>query len=405
MQEFLLGLLILVFIGGFYFIIRKLEEQKKPEDENVGLLKAENNNLKQDLERKNEQIAKLDNELKNTTKERDEFAGKNKTMFIDITKKEERISALAQERDELRSQKTKHESEQARKEKEFQEKIDQLNIARKSLEEERQRIIKEDEEKTARELAERDRMWNDHENTVISKLSELCSLPEHNFLNFNNENLPEDIDSKLKPDFMIEFLDKYIIFDAKISRSDNLQIYMNTQVKSTVEKIKKENKIYPMVFFVVPTEAISTLKKLHFYEQGYSFYIVSPESLAPILASLKKITTYEFAEKMDPEERENIVNLLAELDYHINFRNAFDILMAQSGVKILDKSESLPAGMQEEIETRKSKMRLKNFTPTELKNLIKGTKKQEDEIKKMTKPKADIQNQELDSASQLFPEN
>jgi hypothetical protein len=43
---------------------------------------------------------------------------------------------------------------------------------------------------------------------------------------------------------------------------------------------------------------------------------------------LKKVKDYDLAEKFNPQERENIVNLVAALDFHISKRNAFDIALS-----------------------------------------------------------------------------
>jgi len=42
--------------------------------------------------------------------------------------------------------------------------------------------------------------------------------------------------------------------------------------------------------------------------------------------SFKKISVYENLEKIDPQERENILNVLSAYDQHISHRNAIDIL-------------------------------------------------------------------------------
>ena len=287
-------------------------------------------------------------------------------------------------------------------EKQINEKIIQLDNAKTVLEQERVRVIKNDEEKRERELRELDRMWNEHENNVISYLKDLCKSPELNFTNYDNKNLPEGWVVKPYPDFMIEFLNQYIIFDAKVSKQDNLQTYINNQVKSTSDKVKNSTNIYPLIFFVVPTGAIRELNKTHFFEQSISYYVVSPEALAPILACLKKITTYELAEHFDPQQRDNIVNLLAELDYHINFRNSYDLCVTKMGVNILQNIKKIDVNTQEQITQKKDKKRLELPSKTDMKKLMSSPGKQEEEIVKLSTPKAEVEVIDINNAKVLI---
>src|SRR3989344_6827621 len=97
------------------------------------------------------------------------------------------------------------------------------------------RVRREDEERQKKILEERYRMWNDHEQNVITQLIELCKKPEFAFAAFDNEHLPEEFDGSVKPDFLIAFINQYVVFDAKASRSENFQNSITTNVKKTAE--------------------------------------------------------------------------------------------------------------------------------------------------------------------------
>lgn len=329
-------------------------------------------------------------ELYNEKSERDQLSGKGKQLFVEITTLKEKYDSLMKEKDRVLQELVHFQAEEKRKQTDFDKKIAQLDEAKNALEDERKRIRKEDEEEALREKENRDRMWAEHEEKVKNYLGELCKLPQYNFPSFDNKNLPEGFGGKFKPDFMIEFLGQYVIFDAKVSKSENLQSYVSTNVKSTAEKINNDAKIYPMVFFVVPTNAIGMLSKTHFQEQGYEFYIISPESLPVILAAFKRISAYELAEQLDPRERENIVTLIAEFDHHINMRNALDIIASQTGIAVLSKAHNLQKDLKEEIHTKKSKIRISLPSSTELKTLMIDTEKQQENIDTLVSPQAAI---------------
>jgi hypothetical protein len=225
---------------------------------------------------------------------------------------------------------------------------------------------------------------------VIHELKELCAQPEHAFASFDNTNLPDGFDGSLKPDFMISFLNQYVVFDAKVSRSENFQNYIATNAKKTATKYKGMKEIYPTIFFVVPMEAIAELTKRVFTENGFTFYVVSPDALPPILAAFKKITTYEFAEQMDPEERESIIRLLAKLDNHINVRNTFDVILAKMGAELLADSKKLYPELSKEVEQEKQKIRIPSFKTSDIKRLVASSEEREKEVEDLTAPRAAI---------------
>jgi len=357
----------------------------------------ENAQMKAELTEKNKKLGELTQELQTEKSEKDQLSGKGKQLFVEITTLKEKHDSLIKEKERVTQELVHFQAEEKRKTESFDKKISQLDEAKNALEDEKKRIRKEDEEEAEQEKANRDRMWSEHEENVKSTLFELAKRPQYNFQSYDNKNLPEGFGGKFKPDFMIEFLGQYIIFDAKVSRSDSLQTYVNNQIKSTAEKINNDAKIYPMIFFVVPTDAIALLTKTHFQEQGYEFFIISPEAIPMLLSAFKKISAYELAEQMDPRDRENIVTLIAEFDHHINMRNALDIIASQTGIAVLSKVQNLKKDLKVEIQMKKGKMRIQPPSPTELKTLMLDTDTQQDEINTLTSPQASIPEQFLDS--------
>lgn len=390
-MEILNTILIIAGLGAIIY----LQLKKTPEDQSEQKIQE----LK--LEQQKE-LSQIENELKNQKSETDRLSGQGKELFVQITNLKNDNKNLQHENDQLKTQVAKHQAEEAKKQSDFDQKISKLEESRNALEQERMRIRKQDEERKELAVKERDRIWNEHEQNVLNTLNELTATPELNFKTYDNNNLPEGFSGRVKPDFMIEVLDSYVVFDAKSSRSENLQNYLSSQVKSTAEKLAKQSNIYGSVFFIVPTEAIKNLKKLNYYEGGFNFFIVSPEAIAPILASFKKIEAYEFTEKLSPEEREDIVNLIAELSQQINFSNAVNLLLTQRGVLSLQKIKDIKPEFHEQIEQKQQKMRLKSFTPTDLKQLMSGTHVQQQAIREQIAPKAGVEEADLNQAKNLL---
>lgn len=349
------------------------------------------------------EVGELHSLLETEKMEKNKLTGQNKQMYAEQVSVKESLKSAERERDDLRKQVTRHEAQQEQHQKEFQRTIAQLEKAEEALKAERARVIAEEKEERERAERERDRLWADHENSVIAQLTSLCKSPQLAFSYFTNTNLPEEFDGSLKPDFMVGFLDQYIIFDAKVSKSESLQTYITNAVKTTVQKVKKNPKIATVIYLVVPTEAISELKTFVHPVDGYTIYIVSPESLAPILASLKKITTYEFADQMDPQQRENIVQLIADLDFHINLRNATDLILTKMGTEILGKTQQLDPEIAAEVAMRKQPMNAKaSLAASEIKKIVSNLTEQNLEVERLVAPKAAVHKKNLKTAEMVI---
>src|SRR3990167_3240443 len=345
--------------------------------------------LRADLEQNSNTIGELKKNFENERSLKDELSGKNKQLFVEITNLKAANTSLLREKETLVKEVSDLRANEDRRKKESENSIRELTQARGALEDEKLRIRREDEDRIQLEREERNRMWAEHEERVKIQIMELCKSSQYGFACYDNNNLPISFGGKFKPDVLVEFLSQYVIFDAKVSESD-LQNYINSNVKSTVEKINNNSAIYSSVFFVVPTDALKSLKKIRFYEQGYEFFVIPPEAIEVILATFKKIASYELAQQLDPRDRENIVNLIAEFDNHINMRNALDILAATTGANVLRKAQSLQGEIRGEIDVKKSKMRLPNFSPSDIKTLMVSSEIQEQKITALTSPAASI---------------
>ena len=369
-------LMISILVGIGVIILRKKETVADP------TVIAENARLKAEVSQKDQYIGELKSELQKETTKKDELTGKGKVQYAENANLKAENSIL------LKDVSTFKATEGSRK-KEFEEGIQKVANAETALKQERDRAIREDEAKKEKEKEERNRIWAEHETRVKSILSELCKSPQYSFPYWDNTNPPIEFGGRFKPDSLVEFLDQYVIFDAKKSESD-MQGYINTQVKTTVEKINSNPKVFKWVFFVIPSESMKSVKKYWHHEQGYEFFVLSPEALDIVLTTFKKIKSYEIAQKLDPQDRENIVNIIASFDQHINLRNTYDIIASKMGVDVLKKIGVLKNDLKDEISLKKNNIRTPNFAPTEVQSLMLNTESQENAMEEIISPKPEI---------------
>jgi hypothetical protein len=348
------------------------------------------------------EVARLEKELEVERRKLSEQEGKGKQLFASYKNLESDYKATQKECDNLKERITKFEARREQMEKEHRQMVEKMEVAQQALKEERQRVIREEEDMRKSAEEERDRIWAEHENDVIAHLTDMCKQPHFQFTSFTNKTLPDGFDGSLKPDFLIEFLDQYVIFDAKASKAQSLQTYIDDAVRKTADKIRKNPKIYPHVFLVVPTEAISELKKVVYPKDELRFFVVSREALAPILESLKRISHYELAEQLDPQKRENIVNIIAELATHISYRNAHELILTKMGADIIERATLLDPELAHEVEHKQSEKKLSQLSPSEIKRLVSSITEQNIAIQSLASPKAAVKKSTVKAAGEII---
>ncbi len=286
------------------------------------------------------------------------------------------------------------EAQEAQRQKEQERSMERAAELQRGFEEQKVKLHEADTLRRQAALEARDRVWNEHEIEAISGMKTACkSLGMIDF--YDNTNLPEGFDGKLKPDFMVGFLNQFIIFDAKMKKPDSkhtLHDYLRGQAQSTAKKIKQsssQEQIYKTVFFVVPSVALVNLKQTSFHEEGFGFHVISTEAFEPVLAMLQKVTEYKNLDKIDPQERENIIEVLSKYDQQVNWQNAVNICCAQQGVKMSQEKERLLSpDMLDKVQGKRSQLRVENLKPTDLKRLTQNLSAQKKDLEGMMEPLA-----------------
>lgn len=401
----------LILAAGMGYIIFILTKRPKESEEDIEkLLKAtqdENKNLKTEVSNKDEEIGELKSKIETANSENNGTKGQIKQLESNFDSLKSDHKIVQSEKDTLKEIVLKYKNEEEQNKKEHNENIIKLESATKALENEKNKIIEKELEKQEKSIKEMDRVWKEHENQVIAYLTELCRKQSVDFQFYDNNRLPPDWEGKSKPDFIIHFLKQYLIFDAKLSEEpERLQNYIaNNQIKNTLEKIKNNPKIYPTIYFVVPSEAIGLINKFHYYEPGYNFFVITKEALEPLLLNLKVISKYDLADKVNPQDRDNIINIISEMDYHINLRNAVDLTVTQWGIDTLDNVKKIDENLLKEILLKKDDMNIKTINKAHLKNFMVNTKIQQDEINKLSTPVASIKEEDIKDAKKLLLED
>lgn len=363
MEWILLAALMLFFVttilfGVMWILSRKPKETDRILNESVGLLKEE-------IVRRREELSRLQQEKAQTEAAAFELRAQ-------VAAERSRNEALSLQITELNKQISAYRADEKSRDAQTDAQITELKTATRVLHDEKERLQAEERERLRLAEENRSRLWKEHEAIVQARLRDICKNPAYAYPVWSNDDLPEAF-IKFKPDCLVEFRDQYLLFDAKKTSEKNPNTYIKGQVEKTVDKIKEsglENLIFRIVVLVVPRSNLTELKQLVYFHGGFTFFVVSEESLEPLMASFKEIEKYTVAEQYDPADREKIINLIALFDTHIRKQNAVNLLTAAQGLTVLGEKNRLPGDIYDDVENRRRQIRYKGFGESDMKKLM-----------------------------------
>lgn len=227
---------------------------------------------------------------------------------------------------------------------EFLRNIAAVNAVRKGIEEDRSRL-NEERIREKEEYFEKMRLtWRNHEITVKATIKNICKA---HFIEYV-ENVP----FKGNPDNTIMIAGEYVIFDAKSPAGDDLENfprYLKVQTES-VKKYTRQENVKNDIFLVVPANTLDVVSQYSFNMGDYYVYIITADSLEPIILSLKKIEDYEFAGQLTPDERENICRIIGKFSHTAKRKIQVDNFFSFQFLEIISKAGiDLPADIMKSV--------------------------------------------------------
>lgn len=188
------------------------------------------------------------------------------------------------------------------------------------------------------------KIWAIHQLSTSERIKSLCQKHTIAYV--------DKVPFKGEPDNTVMICKEYIVFDAKSPGSDDLTNFP-TYLKSQAEKASKYSKqegVKKDIYFVVPSNTIEHLNQYVYSHGEHDVYIIAADALEPILINLQKIEEYEFAEKMSPEDRDNICRTLGRFAHFTKRRVQVDNFFAKEALRISGDCETaLPPDMLESV--------------------------------------------------------
>lgn len=289
-------------------------------------------------------ITRLETEKEGLNKQVQDFEKSVLNKDNQITNLNNKIDDLNEKIGELSNKVSRFESNEENRITDYEKKIAQLDQVKKDLDADRTRL---NDERVKEKQNEFDRMklqWSEHETSVEQKIKQLCQTHLIKYI--------DKVPFRGNPDNAIEICDEFIIFDAKSPANDdltNLPKYIKTQTDN-VKKYANQESVRKDIFLVIPSNTIETISELTYNMGDYNVYVITTDSLEPIILSLKKIEEYEFAEQLSPEERDNICRVIGKFAHTTKRKIQIDQFFANQFIDLLVKCKNdLPEDLQKSV--------------------------------------------------------
>ena len=333
-------LVLIVLVAGFvlvYFKKESVTEDNLEEDKNR-ILELEKSLVVKETEVKQQQ-------------QNIDIANAKTTAFEQIKNEnainKERISNIEQERNNLKNENIYLKKEEENRNETLRKSIESTNTLQESLTKEKERLNDERVKETEIRLEKMKWTWGEHEKDVENHLQLICR--NHVIKYISQEDFPH---SRNKPDNSIEIMDQLIIFDAKSPANDDLRNfpkYIKLQTES-LKKYAKHDDVKKDLFLVIPSNTVQVINQFTYNIGDYNVYIITKDALEPIIISLKKIEEYEFADKLSPEERDNVCRIIGKFAHTTKRRIQIDQFFAEEFLDTLNKAGTqLPRDILESV--------------------------------------------------------
>ena len=373
MEYTILAFIVIGFIGLVFYLKKLLtssEYQFEEKDNRILVLEKE-------VSKSNTKITNLNKQLEIAAARTENF----EQIKLEKAKIDERLTSVEQERNALKSENIAYQKAEEGRQKEVTKNIESAITLQKSLEAEKSRLNDERVQEKEDALEKMKLKWSDHEKDVQNYLQLIC---RNNVITYvSQEDFPHP---RNKPDSSIEIMDQLIVFDAKSPANDDLSNfpkYIKNQTENLKKYAKHEN-VKNDLFLVIPSNTLEVIDQFHYNIGDYNVFIITKDALEPIVLSLKKIEEYEFADKLSPEERDNVCRIIGKFAHTTKRRIQVDEFFAREFLDTLTKAGSqLPRDILENVIKFENAEKLN--PPMEKRNKKIHTKDLKEQVDKLEK--------------------
>ena len=335
-------ILVVIFLG-FAGLALYLKQPTSNNENQIELKDSRIALLEKEVVEKDTNISNLNKQLEIAAAKAEGF----EQIKIEKAKSEERLKLVETERNTLKSETISFQKAEEGRQKEANKNFATAVTLQQSLEKEKERL-NDDRVQEKEDLLNKMKLkWSEHEKDVQNHLQLIC---RNNVIKYiSQEDFPH---SRNKPDNSIEIMEQLIVFDAKSPANDdltNFPKYIKLQTES-LKKYAKHEDVKNDLFLVIPSNTLEVIHQFHYNIGDYNVYIITKDALEPIILSLKKIEDYEFADKLSPEDRDNVCRIIGKFAHTTKRRIQIDEFFAREFLDTLTKAGTqLPREILENV--------------------------------------------------------
>ena len=339
-MEFII--LVVIFLG-FAGLALYLKQPTSNNEDQIELKDSRIALLEKEVVEKDTNISNLNKQLEIAAAKAEGF----EQIKIEKARSEERLKLVETERNTLKSETISFQKAEEGRQKEANKNFATAVTLQQSLEKEKERL-NDDRVQEKEDLLNKMKLkWSEHEKDVQNHLQLIC---RNNVIKYiSQEDFPHP---RNKPDNSIEIMEQLIVFDAKSPANDdltNFPKYIKLQTES-LKKYAKHEDVKNDLFLVIPSNTLEVIHQFHYNIGDYNVYIITKDALEPIILSLKKIEDYEFADKLSPEDRDNVCRIIGKFAHTTKRRIQIDEFFAREFLDTLTKAGTqLPREILENV--------------------------------------------------------
>ena len=268
-------------------------------------------------------------------------------LKTELTTIKEKLSNTESERNQLKTRNTSLEGKEESRNAEFIKSIDKTITLQDALKLEKERLNDDRVKEKEDEFEEMKRLWGEHEKDVEQHIRMICKDQLLKYISQEDFPYPRN-----KPDNTIEISSQLIVFDAKSPGGEDLSNfpkYIKLQTDN-LKKYAKHSDVKKDLFLVIPSNTLPVIKQFTYNMGDYNVYVITKDSLEPIILSLKKIQDFEMVEKLSPEDRDEICRIIGKFAHTTKRRIQVDQFFADEFLDTLKKAKTqLPKEILEKV--------------------------------------------------------
>lgn len=308
--------------------------------DSVNRLHTENEVLKES----NKQLDLFQKELTTLTEANKNYLRRGTELSNEVAILKQKLEQTERELQKVAQQNTEYVKEDEHRNQDHAKALNTLSNIQNKIQSDRNKELEERKNAEILRIQKLRETWANHQDNVKNTIKTICAKYTIEYV--------EKVPFKGEPDNTLKISNEFIVFDAKSPGGEdlsNFRQYIKNQAES-VKKYVKEPEVKKEIFLVVPTNTLDILDQVVFRLADYNVFVVSLDSLEPIILSLQKIEEYEFADQLSPEERENICRVLGKFVHLSKRRIQIDGFFTKQFFELVYRSEAdLPKDILEKV--------------------------------------------------------